>query len=259
MRLSCVETMLAEGALAQKFSKAKAAGFDGIDLRGDTLRSAMDQVCRLVDDTGVDVPTIYGRLSGSLLAPTAAQRSEAVRMIRDRLECAAAVGARYLVVVPIFGEAAIHPGWPGGVEEAERALLVVQLSELAAAADEHRVQILLEPLNRRETHLVRSPTDAADLTRLVASPWVATMADTYHMDLEGQDMVGEVAAAGDQLRLLHLSDRDRALPGKGGIDFAPLLGALAASGYDGYLGLECRGPLDGDDLKRSVEHIRSLL
>lgn len=258
VRVSCVETMLGDGPLRGKFARARAAGFDGVDLRGDTLRSVIDEACRLIDDTGVDVPTIYGRLPTSLLAGTAAQRAETVSTIRDRLECAAAVGARWLVVVPIFGEVAIHVGWPGGVEEAERALLLIQLGELAAAAEEHQVQILLEPLNRSETHLLRSPADTADLTRLVASPWVATMADTYHMDLERQDMVAEVTAAGDQLRLVHVSDSDRALPGDGGIDFGPLVGALAVSRYDGYLGFECRGPCGADDLKRSVEFIRSL-
>jgi len=256
VRVSCVETMLGDGPLSEKFAKARAAGFDGVDPRGDRLRSVIDEACRLIDGTGVAVSTIYGRLPTSLLVGTAGQRVGTVSTIRDRLECAAAVGARWLVVVPIFGEVAIHVGWPGGVEEAERALLLIPLSELAAAAEDHQAQILLEPLNRRETHLLRTPADAAELTRLVASPWVATMADTYHLDLERQDMVGEVTAAGDQLRLVQVSDRD--LPGVGGMDFAPLVGALADSSYHGYLGFECRGPLGADDLRNSVEFIRSL-
>lgn len=252
--------MLAEGTLGRKFprEREKVASFDGVDLRGDTFRSTVDEVCRLIDDTGVDVLS-NGRRPTWWLAPTVARRSEAVPTIRGRLECAAAVGAHWLVVVLISGEAAIGAAWPGGVEEAESELLVIQLSELAAAADEHRRQILLEPLNQRETHLLRFRTNAGNVASLAASPWLATMADTHHIDLQGQDMVGEITAARERLRLVNVFDYYSTVPVKGGIDFAPLLGTLAAGGYDGYLGFECRGPLYRDDLQRSFEYVRSLL
>lgn len=105
--------------------------------------------------------------------------------------------------------------------------------------------------------MLTSPTATAELTRRLGSPWVGTMVDTYHADLEGQDLAGEAAACGDRLMLVHLSDRDRALPGRGGITFGPLLQALTAAGYAGYLGYECRGTFAVDDLAESVRWIRA--
>jgi sugar phosphate isomerase/epimerase len=162
-------------------------------------------------------------------------------------------------VVPVFGEARFELDWPGGVEQAELALLAVELKELAADAAAAHVCILLEPLNRKETHLLRSPRATAEFARRLGSPWVATMADTYHMDLEGQDAAAEVRLAGDQLRLVHLSDRDRTLPGQGGIDFAPVLTALKDAGYAGYLGFECKGAFELEALRESVRFVRGLL
>lgn len=256
MRLSCLETMLGDRPLAAKFALAREAGFDGIDVRGDGLAPILDEVRELVARTGVEVPTVYGRLAASLLARTAAERMEAVDAVRGRLRDAAAVGATSLIVVPIFGEPRIDVNWPGGIERAELALLAVLLAELAGEAAARRVHVVLEPLNRRETHLLRSAALGAELARWVGSEWMRTMVDTYHMDLEGQDPVREVTAAGDRLGLVHLSDRDRRLPGEGGIDFRPLLGALSSRRYGGYLGFECRGAFEVEQLQRSVAMVR---
>lgn len=259
MKLSCLDTMLGDVPLRERFRRARDAEFDGIDLRGDEIGSVLDQARELSRASGVEVPTLYGRLRVPLVAATAAERTQAMELIRERLRYAAGVGASRLIVVPIFGEARFELDWPGGVEEAELALLAVELKELAAAAAECRVAIVLEPLNRRETHLLRSPAAAAELARRVGSEWIATMADVYHMDLEGQDPAAEFRLAGDQLRLVHVSDRERKLPGEGGIDFRPYVDALKSQGYAGYLGFECRGAFELDRLRRSVRLVRDLL
>lgn len=253
VKISCIETMLDDGPLAEKFDVLGRSGFDGIDLRGDLIGDRVDEINALVRRTGIEVATVYGRLPTSLLAESVEERAETVRTIRSRLIDVAAVGARRLIVVPVFGEATIFGG-----DATELTVLTVLLHELEPAARSAGVQILLEPLNRRETHLLRSPRVGATLTRPFDSPFIATMADTYHMDLEGQDAVAEVRTAGDQLRLVHLSDRERTLPGEGGIDFQPLLSYLDTRKYDGYLGFECRGPLPVERLRRSVEFVRNL-
>jgi sugar phosphate isomerase/epimerase len=251
--------MLGDVPLSERFARARAAGFDGIDLRGDEVGAVLDQARQLADRLRIEVPTIYGRLRVPLVAATASERMQAMDIVRQRLQYAAAVGAQSLIVVPVFGEARFDLDWPGGVEQAELALLGVELKELATDAARCHVTITLEPLNRRETHLLRSPAATAELCRRIGSPWVAAMADTYHMDLEGQDAVAEMRQAGDQLRLVHLSDRDRKLPGSGGIDFASLLAGLSAQHYAGYLGFECRGTFEVDTLRSSVDFVRSLL
>jgi sugar phosphate isomerase/epimerase len=251
--------MLGDASLAAKFRVCREAGFDGIDLRGDQLDSIVDEARQLSERFGLEIPTVYGRLRVPLVAATAAERTRSMNIVRERLTYASRVGASNLIVVPIFGEARLELDWPGGVEQAELAMLAVELKELADDAAVQRVTILLEPLNRRETHLLRSPRQAAELVRRVGSRWVAMMADTYHMDLEGQDAACEVDVAADQLRLVHLSDRDRNLPGEAGLDFKPLLMCLNAHAYAGYLGFECNGAFELDRLRRSVNFVRALL
>lgn len=248
--------MLGELPVADRFAAAKEAGFDGLDMRGDELAPIVAEVRALSEKTGLEVPTVYGRVTTPLVADRESERREAMAIVRRRLDDAARVGAGNVIVVPVFGEARLRLDWPGGIEEAELALLAIELVELAENAEERRVHIVLEPLNRSETHLLRSAAVAADLARRVDSEWITTMVDTYHMDLEGQDPVREVGAAGDRLQLVHLSDRNRKLPGQAGIDFAPLLRALRERAYAGYYGFECNGPFDVEELATSVAFVR---
>ena len=257
MKLSCFEMMLGDRPLAEKFALVQASGFDGIDLRGDLVRPRLRETRALIRQTGMKVPSVYGRLTTPLLAKTVKERLAAMDLLRGRLADAAAVDADHLIVVPIFGEPRITVQRGQGVEEIELALLMVLLDELRAEAEAHQVSLVLEPLNRRETHLLVSPTQAAELTRALGSRWIGTMADTYHMDAEGQDATREIVCAADQLHLLHLSDRERRLPGSGGIDFAPILRQVASLGYTGFLGLECKGTFEVAELRASVDRLRA--
>lgn len=258
MNLSCHENMLGALPLAEKFRIAREAGFDGLDLRGDLLHDHLDEARRLVAATGLPVPTIYGRLTTPLVAATQRERTESMDILRGRLADAAAVGAHWLVVVPVFGAARITVERGGGVEEVEEAVLLVLLHELAADAAAAGVTVVLEPLNRTQTHLLVSPSHTAELTRHLG-PWVGTMVDFFHMDEGGQDAAREIAACDDQLHLVHLSDRARALPGEGAVDFAPGLRTLCECGYDGWYGYECKGPYGVEQLRTSVRFMRDCM
>lgn len=249
MKLSCFEMMVGDRPLPDKFAMVADAGFDAIDLRGDLLHDQVDLAAKCAAD--LPVAAVYGRLQ-PLLAAAVADRHAALDLLRTRLTEAAAVGATRLVVVPIFGQPAIAVP---DIESSEWAVLAVLLSEVLA--ENPTVTMVLEPLNANETHFIRSPSRAAEFTRSIGHPRLATMLDTYHVDLEGQDAVAEASTVDDQLGLVHLSDRGRTLPGRGGIKFAPLLRHLADTGYDGYCGFECSGPFTVADLADSVRWVRA--
>lgn len=258
MKLSCHEMVLGDRPLTEKFRLAREAGFDGVDLRGDLLQGQVAEAARLVRETGLPVPTVYGRLRPPLVAKTLAERAESLAMLRSRLRDAAQVGVRWLIVVPIFGAARITVQRGQGVEEIEEALLLTLLDELADEARQRGITIVLEPLNGHQTHLLTSPRKTAQLTRQLGDA-IGTMVDTYHMDLEGQDGAEEIAGAFDQLRLVHLSDRDRKLPGTGGLDFAPGLRELQSLRYTGWYGFECTGTFTAQQLQESVQYVRGCL
>lgn len=258
MKLSCHEMMLGDRPLAEKFGLARESGFDGLDLRGDLLQDRVAEAARLVRETGLPVPSVYGRLRPPLVAKALAERAASLAVLRGRLRDAERVGAQRVIVVPIFGAAQLTVHRGQGVEEIEEALLLTLLDELADEARQRQVTIVLEPLNGNQTHLLTSPRKTAELTRQLGDS-VGTMVDTYHMDVEGQDSAEEIEGAFDQLRLVHLSDRDRKLPGAGELDFTPGLRKLQSLGYTGWYGFECTGTFTARQLQEGVQYVRGCL
>lgn len=257
MRLSCLHAMVGDRPMAEVFALVRDAGFDGIDLRGDFAAEHLDEVRGLIEKTGLPVPTVYGRITVPLLSATIRERQQSMEVVRSRLRTAAGIGAENVIVVPVFGDARIRVDLGDGLEAVETAVLFTLLAELEADARDAGVRLVLEPLNRKETHLLVSPSRTAELTRRFGSPWIRTMIDTHHTDLESQDPAAELRACGDQVVLMHLSDRHRGLPGSAGVDFASLLTTAEKAGYDGWMGLECRGPYGVDELRDCVTWLRS--
>lgn len=261
MRLSCPEQMLGDRSLAAKLALLRDVGFDGVDLRYDTLVDA--ETRPIVAESGLPIVSIYSQLrSPSLLDAAAHDRALALAQVVARAETAARAGAANLILVPVFGDARIAPPRAGaGVEAVETALLFASLKEIAARLADLPLTVVLEPLNAAETHFLRDPAVGAAVCEAVASPRVATMVDTYHCHREGQDPAAKVREAGRHLALVHLSDSDRGLPGEGAVDFAAVVASLADAGYEGWAGYECRRvatPEDDDALRRSVVHVREL-
>jgi sugar phosphate isomerase/epimerase len=72
----------------------------------------------------------------------------------------------------------------------------------------------------------------------VDSPHIGVMADTFHMSIEESDIPAAIRAVGSRLAHVHLADSNRAAPGRGHLDFTPIVQAIADVGYDGWISYE---------------------
>lgn len=261
MHLSCPEQMLTASTLAEKLAMIEQAGFDGIDARFETVDAA--GFASVVGDSPLPLVSVYSQLRApSLLDATGQARATAIAEVVRRARVAADQGARNLILVPVFGGARLSlVGSDDEIEAVETALLLVSLKEVASELGETPITVVLEPLNRDETHFLTDPVVAANLCRRLAEPRIATMVDTYHCHKEGQDPARQAEEVGEHLALMHFSDSGRLLPGEGEVDFEAVVTALAQTGYEGWVGWECRkieSAADVAALQQSVAHIRKL-
>ena len=92
-------------------------------------------------------------------------------------------------------------------------------------------------LNRRETNLVTSVAEGAEVVRAVGHPSVRLVADLYHMVLEAEpsEVLDPVA---DLLAHVHVADTGRFAPGTGAYDYPGFFGALQRIGYSGRIAAE---------------------
>jgi len=196
---------------------------------------------------------------GVLLDSDPEQRRLAVSGMKELLKVAADIGATGLIFVPLFGGPRIPDLSPyADAITLEKRLLVELCKELAEAAAEAGSLLLLEPLNRYETHLICRLEQGEEICRQVDNPHMMMMADFFHMNIEEPVIADSIRNHGQYIRHIHLADSIRWLPGYGHTDFRAGFQALADIGFEGYMALECAipGPPD-QDLPRCAEFLRA--
>lgn len=243
MKIACQEGMAVGASLPEKLDKLAEAGYDGIELNGSGLSDRVDQVSRALAGHQVKPSSICGGVRAALLDPDLTERKKAVEDIKSLLQVAGTLGATGVIVVPIFGPPRIPDLSPyRSAVELEKDLLCRLCEELGEAAEASGSLVLLEPLNRYETHLLRSLSDAVDVCRRIGSPGIRIMADFFHMSIEEADLPASIRSAGSHIAHVHLADSTRQLPGLGHTDFRSGFAALREAGFDGYMALECGNP-----------------
>ena len=252
MNITCQEKMVEGETFVDRARAVAEAGFAGIDLMGQGLEKRIAETKRVAKETGLKTPAVYSQLGkeGLLLDQSSSVRARVFEALKERVTTTADVGANFLVFVPKPSKSVR--------DEAREGLLVTILDELVAWARDLPVTVVLEPLNKKETDFITDPRVAASVVRLVDSPRLKTMVDTYHMELEGQDTPGLIRELHPDLALVHLSDTGRTLPGEGDISFKEVLKALKEVGFDGPLGLEGGGPYSTAELKRCADYLKRL-
>jgi D-psicose/D-tagatose/L-ribulose 3-epimerase len=99
----------------------------------------------------------------------------------------------------------------------------------------------IESLNRFECYFLNTVGSAAAYVRRVAHPNFKTMFDTFHANIEEEDLPKAFSANPVEIAHVHVANNDRGVPGRGHIDFRGLFQVIKSSGYNGWLTIEAFG------------------
>lgn len=160
----------------------------------------------------VDVKTVQAYLLHklSIIGRERAERRAAYEHVKSTIETASNVGAEYVLTVPSYGyEFADNPR-----EECAEAF-----RDIAAIAGEYGVKVLIEALSPRRTSFLPSLAEVSSFIASLDLENTALAADTCHAYDAGED----VLVLKSQVKELHLKDSRGRPPGKGALDFAPIL------------------------------------
>ena len=261
MKLSCQENLVNGDSLRGKVEKLESFGFDGVELWGNNLRDRLDEVKSAFKGRQIRISTICSGYSGCLLDPNKDERDRAVRDIKELLSLSMELGAVGLIVVPVFGPPRLPDLTPFmNVIDLEKKLLVELLNELGEDAYSKGVCVLVEPLNRYETHFVKTLDFGKEIINHTHKKGVRLMADFFHMSIEESDISRAISENMDLIAHIHLADSNRLLPGMGHTDFSAPFKVLKEKGYKDYMALECGIPGDPDKLlPEAVKFLRSLV
>ena len=122
-----------------------------------------------------------------------------------------------------------------------RRTFIDNLRFAAEACARAGVTLLIETNNRVEHpgYYLARLEQAADIIAAVDHPRLRLLFDTYHVGINEGDVVGNFKrhlGLIDHVQIANVPDRHE--PGEGDLDFDNIFEAIAASGYDGWIGCE---------------------
>lgn len=220
---------------------AKSAGFEGVEipmLEGGPAHYAW--LSGVLDDLEL------ARSCTAIIPSPDADPTHADPEIAERgrahldwiLDCAAALGV-HTIGGPFHAPIGHFTGQGPTAEEWQRGAYAHR--EMAEKAATLGITLALEPLNRFESHYLNTAAQAATYCNMVGHPSFGIMYDTFHSHIEEKDQPQAIATLGDRIKILHVSENDRGVPGTGQIDFSAVFSAVKKTGFDGWVVMEAFG------------------
>jgi D-psicose/D-tagatose/L-ribulose 3-epimerase len=249
MKLALCNEVLQPLPFAQQCALAAALGYDGLEVAPFTLApdpleigdAKAREFARIASDHGLAVTGLHWLLVApaglSIVSADSAVRERTAIVMERLVELCSLMGGRYLV----HGSPRQRSVPPGEAREAALERAREGLARAARAAERHGVTYCIEPLAPAETDLINTVADAARLVDEVGSPALKTMIDCSAAGQAEAETVAELILRWwptGKLAHVQLNDPNRRGPGQVDMQFAPILRALRAVGYDGVLAIE---------------------
>lgn len=190
----------------------------------------------------------------SITSADAAVRKAGIQRLKEQLDLGAVLNCPVIIgsMRGVIGK--------GQTFSEVDSLMVASMKELAEYAEKTSTELVIEAIDRFETNYLRTAEDVLGLIRRVGSSAVKVHLDTFHMNLEEQDLRGPILRCGAQLGHVHVADNSRNYPGWGLIDFRQIIAALVEIGYDRSLTIECYPVPDGTTAAlRGLRHLNALM
>ena len=119
------------------------------------------------------------------------------------------------------------------------ALATENLAIAARAAARIGGTVLVEPVSGAPRYPLLTATDGLAAIDRAGEPNVALLLDVYHLAVNGDDVEKAIETAAGRFAHVQIADAPgRNEPGTGELDIHGYLDRIAATGYDGWIGLE---------------------
>lgn len=132
-----------------------------------------------------------------------------------------------------------YAGWGVPAGEFTREKLfensILSMKELVKKAEEYDITYAVEAVNRFEGVVLNTAEQAVEYVNAVGSKNIGILLDTYHMNIEENNIGDAIRLAGDKLVGFHTGENNRTAPSRGHLDWDEIFGALADINYQGRI------------------------
>jgi D-psicose/D-tagatose/L-ribulose 3-epimerase len=221
-------------------AKLRQAGFDGVEIPIFEGTAAHYRAIRKeLDNQGLKCTTVtIVNPQSNPISDEAAVREAAVEHLQWAIDMTAELGGE-IMAGPFHSPLAVFSGHGPTEDEKSRAADV--LRKAAEAAQQAKVMLAIEYLNRFECYFLTTAADARALVKRVDHPHFRTMYDTFHANIEEKNIPQTIAGLADSFIHVHISENDRGTPGTGHVPWDETFRALRQVNYDNWLVIEAFG------------------
>ena len=234
--------------------KVRAAGCDILEVGAPHIAAMTDaQLAELkaaAEDNGLILTTNIGPSKDQDLAsPDSAIRKNGLDFLTGVLRAMDKISSKSLV-------GAMYSFWPCDFKytdkEAAWDTSIAEMKKLAAVAEDLGIDLCQEVLNRFETYIMTNAAEGVEYCKRVDSPRCKVLLDTFHMNIEEDNIPAAIRLTGDYLGHIHVGEANRKLPGQGSLDWKAIAAAVHDVHYDGNVVMEpflLKGGSVGKDIK----------
>ena len=135
---------------------------------------------------------------------------------------------------------------------------IKSMKEIIKVAEECGVTYCVEAVNRFETCLINTAEEALRYVSEIDSPNIGVLLDTYHMNIEENNIGDAIRLVGNKLTSFHTGENNRTAPGRGHLDWDEIFGALSDINYKGRIVSE-PFVMEGGEVGRDIHVYRNLV
>ncbi len=161
-------------------------------------------------------------------------RDEFLREIRDSVDVAQRVNAKWMTVVPGHVDLRANMGY-------QTANVVDKLRRASEMLEPHGLVMVLEPLNFRNHPglFLTKMAQAFEVCRAVNSPSCKILDDLYHQQIQEGNLIPNIDQAWDEIAYFQIGDNPgRREPTTGEINFKNVFQHIHDKGFRGVMGME---------------------
>ncbi len=235
-------------------NKVADLGFDILEISaGDLLDMTDEQLLSLktiAEERGVEITSNIGPAKRYDVASSDPEtRERGIKFLADIMQKMVIVGSKKLVGVT-------YTYWPNDFSDLDKPNLwtrgVESVKRMGKVAGELGIDLCLEVVNRFETVTLNTAAEGVQFCRDVDEPAVKLLLDTFHMNIEEDNLADAIRTAGGYLGHLHVGEGNRKLPGTGHLPWKEIGGALNEIGFNEGVVMEpfvTMGGKVGSDIK----------
>jgi hydroxypyruvate isomerase len=169
--------------------------------------------------------------------------------LKNSIEVAERVNAKWVTVVPGVADLKIHPNY-------QMANLLECLKRGSEVLENTGLIMVIEPLNNYEDHPGLILTEAAQayyLCKAVDSPSCKILFDIYHQQISEGHLIANIDQAWEEIAYFQIGDTPgRNEPTSGEINFKNIFKHIYNNGYRGVMGMEHGNSIAGVDGENAV-------